>query len=172
MAYRKTENILAREAERKAAILQALLDVAGKHGLEAATTAAIAKRGKFSEGVIFKYYADKTELVAAAIAHMLHQHLELLRANDLPEGVRAWARAVGETHRMVTILHLGGAYREGIKKELHRKLTAAGAERPSISCAVIYGAVLEIAPTMSARDEMPLLASLMRACGLRVRVEP
>lgn len=168
MAYRKTQKIEEAMEERKSAILQAMLDVAGKHGLEAATTAAIAKRGKFSEGVIFKYYADKTELIAAGLAHLLQQHLEMLRANDLPDGIRAWAQAVGECHRLITLLHLGGAYREGIKKELHRKLSAAGAERPSIACAVVYGAVLEIAPTMTPRDEKPLLEALMRSCRLRV----
>lgn len=170
MAYNKTETILAEIEARKLKIIAAALDIIGKHGMEGVVTSAVAERAKVSQGLIFKYFADKTELVAAVIGFVLARDLAILRdTTDLDEGIRAWARQCSGLPRTAQVIGATPEYRNGIRGELTKRIRAAGIENSPLMGAVVYGAVLEACSTLKPRDELLLVSTLMKAMGVRVR---
>lgn len=170
MAYAKSEKIIEGIEARKARIVAATFQIIAKSGLPGFTMGAVATRARLSEGLIYKHWADKTELLAAATAQVLARDLALLRAGDLQRGIRSWARQLADDHRVMSVIGTLPIYSEAIKLELRSQLRAAGAEHPTMSSAVVYGAVLEMAGSLGPRDVTPLLAALMAACGLKVHV--
>lgn len=131
----------------------------------------VTRRAKLSEGVIYNHFADKTELLAAATGAILTDHVNQVRlTTSLPAGLLVWLHLLSESYRLMSVIGTLPIYREGMKKELQRKLRESGADSTALAVAVVYGSVLEAAGTLRPRDETPLLAILMRACGLRARV--
>jgi len=170
MAYRKTEKILAGIEARKASILAAAIDLITRHGMEGFTTDAIAERAEVAVGLIYKYFPDKTEVLAAVVAQLLARDLATIReAGSLAGGIRAWAQRVAANHRLMATIGAVPAYRAGIRAELAKMIRAAGGESPAILAAVAYGAILEAAGSLRPRDEATLTTALLKAMGLRVR---
>lgn len=168
MAYRKTEKVVADIEGRKTALTNAALDIVAKHGIVGFSTELVAARAKVSVGLVYRHFADKTELLAATTAQVLQTHVAFLRADTLSTGLRAWLKLLTQNYQLMVMIGTIPAYREGIKAELAKQLRAAGADSPALTAAVIYGACLEAAGTLSPRNEGAFLALLMRACGLRV----
>lgn len=170
MAYRKSEEINEGIEARKARLLSATFHVIAKSGLAGFTMGAVATRAKLSEGLVYKYWADKTELLAAATAQVIARDLDHLRDGDLQRGLRAWAKQLADDYRVMSVIGTLPIYSEAIKMELRTRLLREGAGHPTLASAVVYGAVLEAAGNLGPRDVTPLLAALMAACGLKVRV--
>lgn len=171
MAYRKTEKVLAGIEQRKAAILAAAIHIIGKHGMEALTTDNIATRAQVSVGLLYKYFPDMTEMRAAVIAQLLARDLETIRdAGSLEKGIRAWAKNLAANYRLMSAICALPGYRVTMRAELTKMIRATGAENAPILSAVVYGAVLEAASTLRPRDEQTLVACVLRAVGVRVRV--
>jgi AcrR family transcriptional regulator len=171
MAYRKTEKILAGIEARKAGIMAAAIDLISRNGLDGFTTDAIAARAELAVGLIYKYFPDKTELLAAVVAQLLARDLAAIReAGNLPGGIRAWMQRVAANHRLMATIGAVPAYRAGIRAELAKMIRSAGGESPAILAAVAYGAVIEAAGSLRPRDEATLTTALLKAMGLRVRI--
>lgn len=167
MAYRKTEEMLDAMEKRKLAMFRATYHLLAQDG-RITSTLAVARRAKLSEALIFKYFADKNELLAAAVAPLVANDVELLRSYDLADGLRAWAKELASNYALMSVVGTMESYKVAIKSELRRLLREAGATSGAIECAVLYGAVLEAAGSLTPQNTTALLASLMRAVGVRI----
>lgn len=171
MAYRKTEKVLAEITGRRDIIVASAIDIISKLGIDALTTAEISKRSNLSVGLIYKHFADFSELRAFMFAQLLARDLELIRAaGNLPGGIRAWARQLASDARITTAVARDAAYRDGIKKELAKQIKAAGGDSPAILAAVVCGAVIEASGSLRPRDEIALTTALLRAIGTPSKV--
>src|SRR6185312_7523162 len=70
MAYRRTENVVRRLAEREQTILDAAQSIAGEDGMGAVQIAAVAHRADIAAGTVYRYFPSKSALVAELIAGM------------------------------------------------------------------------------------------------------
>ena len=68
MAYRRTENVVRRLAEREQTILDAAHSIAGEDGMGAVQIAAVAQRADIAAGTVYRYFPSKNDLVAEVIA--------------------------------------------------------------------------------------------------------
>lgn len=99
------------EEERRTQILRATFLVVARHGLEGASASRIAEQAGVSKGLIWHYFADKTDLLKQALmATMTSLGDELNRQIDpaatVPDRIRAhlrwvaaWARAHPDEYR-------------------------------------------------------------------------
>ena len=80
------------QAERRATTRQSLLDAAVASLVEAgyagATTTEVCRRAGVSQGALFKHFASKAELVAAAAGHLFENLVDAFQT-ALPSGVAA-----------------------------------------------------------------------------------
>lgn len=66
------------EAEKRAAILNATLDLISEHGFHGAPISKIAKQSGVSAGIIYHYFADKDDLIQALYVHIKEHLLEAM----------------------------------------------------------------------------------------------
>jgi len=132
MAYRKTEKVLASLEARRNSILASAIDVIARAGMEGLTTDAVAARAEVAEGLIYKYFADKTELIAAVVAHLLARDLAAMQeaASVEKTPLPALAAAIAVFFARMDSAHLvramAGApvYQIGIRAEVERLIRA------------------------------------------------
>jgi AcrR family transcriptional regulator len=95
MAYRKTEKVLAQLEAKRNSLIAAAIDVIEKHGLDGLTTDLVADRAGVAAGLLYRYFPDKTELLAAAVAQCLERDLTAMKEASntfgLPGAVSALA---------------------------------------------------------------------------------
>lgn len=176
MVYRKTEKVLAHLEARRAGIIAAAIDVIAKSGMEGLTTDAVADRAAIGVGLIYKYFPDKTELVAAVVAQLLARDLAAIReaigtrkrAEALDTGIRTYINRVVSNYALVIQIATAPAYRDGIKREFRALIQSAGISgRPFILDAVVAGAIWEAAGSIGPKGEDGLTATLLRALGAK-----
>ena len=80
MAYRRTENVVRRLAEREQTILDAAQSIAGEEGMGAVQIAAVAQRADIAAGTVYRYFPSKNDLVAEVIAAAAGRELAAMRA--------------------------------------------------------------------------------------------
>jgi len=80
MAYRRTENVARRLAEREQTILGAAKSIVGERGMGAVQIAAVAQRADIAAGTIYRYFPSKNDLVAEVIAAAADLELAAMRA--------------------------------------------------------------------------------------------
>ena len=130
MAYRKTEKVLASLEARRNSILASAIDVIARSGMEGLTTDAVAARAGIAAGLMYKYFPDKTELIAAVFAKLLARDLEAMRAVPDKDPLRALAAAIAVFYG-VAMSPLAPAcaanpiYRRNIRDEFSRLIRAA-----------------------------------------------
>ena len=97
MAYRKTEKVLANLEARRNSILASAIDVIARSGMEGLTTDAVAERAGVATGLMYKYFPDKAELIAAVVAHLLARDVAAIRdaAQAEKDPLHALAAAMG-----------------------------------------------------------------------------
>jgi len=108
------------ERRRGAALEQALLDAAWEelteHGYARFTMDAVVKRAGTSPPVLYRRWSDRDELVRAAIAHVLREHiLEVPDTGSLRGDVLTLMREINATRlQLVTVMsvNLAGYYQE------------------------------------------------------------
>jgi len=176
MAYRKTEKVLATLEARHNSILASAIDVIARAGMEGFTTDAVAARAGVAEGLIYKYFADKTELLAAVVAHLLARDLAAMRdatgktkrpIEALEKGISILAARMTSNYRLMSAIGGLPGYREGMRIELARLIrTTSAVESPAILSAVVYGAIFEAARSLRPKDEQTLTGCLLRAVGM------
>ena len=173
MAYRKTEKVLAQLEAKRAGLIAASIDVIEKHGLDGLTTDLVCERAGVAAGLLYRYFPDKTELLAAVVAHWLERDLAAMKEASNTDGMRGAVSALCArwviNYRIVSQIGRFPAYREGIRREFARLIRATEAAEPAaILAAAAYGALFEGAGHIRPRDEPALCAAVLRACGVKV----
>lgn len=80
MAYRRTENVVRRLAEREQTILDAAQSIAAERGMGAVQIAPVADRADIAAGTVYRYFSSKNNLVAELIASAAERELAAMRA--------------------------------------------------------------------------------------------
>jgi AcrR family transcriptional regulator len=96
MPYRRTENVARRLAARHAAIVAAARQAASEGGMAAVQIALVADRAGIAAGTVYRFFAGKTELVAALLAQLSQEEIGALRraAEAAPGPLSALAAAI------------------------------------------------------------------------------
>src|SRR6185295_17511362 len=79
MAYRRTENVIRRQAERHDAIVAAAAKAASEGGMAAIQIAPVAARAGIAAGTVYRYFPGKTDLVGALIESIAEKEIAALR---------------------------------------------------------------------------------------------
>ena len=80
MAYRRTENVVRRLAERERTILDAAQSIAAEGGMGAVQIAPVALRADIAAGTVYRYFPSKGDLVAELIAATSDREVAAMRA--------------------------------------------------------------------------------------------
>jgi AcrR family transcriptional regulator len=87
------------EEERRAQILRATIQVVARHGFEAASASLIAEQAGVSKGLIWHYFADKTDLMKQAVVETVRVIRDEVAASvapatPVPDALRTYIRTV------------------------------------------------------------------------------
>src|SRR6187401_2487919 len=96
MAYRRTDRVARRLAERREAILAAARAAANEGGMGAVLIAPVAERAGIAAGTVYRYFPSKTDLVAALVQAVSERELGAMRsaAGAAPGPLSALAAAI------------------------------------------------------------------------------
>lgn len=170
MAYRKTEKVLAALEARRQNILASTMDVIAKGGLEALTSDSLRKRAGVPVGLIYHYFADLTEVVAAVVQQLLERDVAAVKeCGSIVEAIPVFFHRVASNYGLMKVIGQMPAYRDAMKRELARLIRATDpAESPALLAAVVYGAILEAGGgAKTSKTEEALTAVLMAAVGIK-----
>ncbi|MFL6798823.1 MAG: TetR/AcrR family transcriptional regulator [Xanthobacteraceae bacterium] len=78
MAYRHTDAVARKLAARREAILLAANEIAATGGMAALQIAPVAERAGVATGTVYRYFASKTELVAALTSFLAEREVAAL----------------------------------------------------------------------------------------------
>lgn len=129
MVYRKTEAVLASLEAKRQGIIDSTIAIIARYGVEAVTVDLVAERAKGSVGMLYKYFPDKTEIIAAAVDLLLQRDLEAMRAAEAEASGADAMRYISalmvfytrmEKPRLVRALFETPAYREAVRDEIAR----------------------------------------------------
>ncbi len=97
MAYRKTERVLARLAERRDAIVAAALNLAREQGMAAVQVAEVAAGATVGIGTVYRFFPAKTDLVAGLVETAAEREVAAMAAaaEAAEDPVAALAAAIG-----------------------------------------------------------------------------
>lgn len=166
MAYRRTDNVVRKQAARHAAILAAARALAAERGMAAVQIAPVAERAAIAAGTVYRYFPAKTELVTALVEALAAQELAAIAqaADRAPGPLSALAaavatfaaRAMGKRRLVFALIaepvepELDAArvaYRSALAAEFARRIRAAQAHLPEQDVAVaapaLVGALIE-----------------------------
>jgi AcrR family transcriptional regulator len=168
MPYRRTPNVIRKQAARQAKILEAARLAAAEGGMAAVQIAAVARRAGIATGTIYRYFASKTELVAALINAISAEEIAAVRtaATSAPGPVSALAASIAtfavralRNRRLAwaviaepveaDIERVRIAYRSALAAELQSRISAAmkAGHLPQqdivLSSSALVGALLE-----------------------------
>lgn len=132
MAYAKTEKVLSGIEARKNLFLAAATDIISKEGPAGLTVNAVAEGSGQSVGLIYKYFADLTELLAAVVQQQLDRDLAAIREAAEKENTPGDALAAALTvffarlkRPKLTHMLMGQTiYQLGIRNEIARLIDA------------------------------------------------
>lgn len=180
MAYRRTERVARRLAERREAILMAARATANEGGMNAVHIAPVAERAGIAAGTVYRYFPAKTDLIAELATAVGEQESAAMRRaaeaapgplSALPAaiatfGLRAlrarrltWAMLMEPVEAEIDAVRL--VYRQSISRELETRIRAAindghlPAQDAALSAAALVGALVEglIGPLAAAGDD-------------------
>jgi AcrR family transcriptional regulator len=168
MAYRRTDRVLRRLAERHAAIVEAAQEAAAEGGIAAVQIVPLAERAGIAAGTVYRYFPAKIDLVAALVAAVCEQEVGAMRqaAERAPGPLSALAavlatlatRALARRRLMWAILaepidaesdEIRRRCRERLVAELELRLKAAIAaghlptQNTAITAPALVGCMLE-----------------------------
>jgi AcrR family transcriptional regulator len=179
MAYRRTENVVRRLAEREQTILDAACAIAAEGSMAAVQIAAVAARAGIAAGTVYRYFPSKTDLVAELVAAVAGRELDAMHAaGDAAPGPLsalaaaiatfasralhtrrlAWAVIAEPVDAQVDALRLD--FRQSLAAELETRIKAAIAARllpeqdARVAAPAIVGALMEglIGPLAPSHD--------------------
>jgi AcrR family transcriptional regulator len=168
MPYRRTGNVIRKQAARHRAILLAAAAAAGEGGMAAVQIGPVAQRAGIAAGTVYRYFPAKTALVAALVGAMAEREIGVMRrsANAAPGPLSALAAAIAIfavralRHRRLAWAVLAEpvdaavepartAYRKALTQELQARIAAAieagylPAQDAALSATALVGALLE-----------------------------
>ena len=96
MPYRRTDNVIRKQAARHSAIIESARLIAAEGGMAAVQIAPVAERAGIAAGTVYRYFPSKTELVGALIAAIAEREIGAMRraADAAPGPVSALAAAI------------------------------------------------------------------------------
>lgn len=96
MPYRRTDDVIRRQALRQARIVEAARQAAAEGGMGAVQIALVAEKAGIATGTVYRYFPSKTELVAAVVQAFSVQEIAAVRmaARSAPGPVSALAAAI------------------------------------------------------------------------------
>lgn len=180
MAYRQTAKVLAQLEAKRNLIVASAIDVIAKVGMEGFTTDMVAARAGVAAGLLYKYFPDKAELLAAVFAHLLARDLAVIRERISVEKdpLNALAAAIAVFYTRLTWLHLVRAamaaplYEKGIRDEFERLIRACGvdASQKEIKWAAraTLGAIVAMTASHGREDERASMAVLYALRGIGI----
>jgi AcrR family transcriptional regulator len=198
MAYRRTENVVRRLAEREQTILDAARSIAGEEGMGAVQIAAVAQRADIAAGTVYRYFPSKNDLVADVIAATAERELAAIRAagdaapgplsalaaciatlaaRALQERRLAWAVMAEPVDADIDALRL--SFRRALAAELEKRIgtAVAGGHLPDqdarVAAPAVIGALLEglvgpLAPLAASAREAVQTVTLLALRALGV----
>ncbi len=198
MAYRRTENVVRRLAEREQTILNAAHSIAGEEGMGAVQIAAVAHRADIAAGTVYRYFPSKNDLVAEVIAAAAGRELSAMRAaadaapgplsalaaaiatfaaRALQERRLAWAIMAEPVDADIDALRLD--FRRAVATELQARIRTAVAgghlpdqdivtAAPAVVGAVLEGLVGPLAPSIGTAREAVQTVTLLALRALGV----
>jgi AcrR family transcriptional regulator len=198
MAYRRTENVIRRLAEREQTILDAARSIAGEGGMGAVQIAAVAQRADIAAGTVYRYFPSKNDLVADVIAATAERELAAIRAaadaapgplsalaacmatfaaRALQERRLAWAVMAEPVDADIDALRLD--FRRALAAELEKRISTAVAgghlpdQDPRVAAPAVIGALLEglvgpLAPSAGSAREAVQTITLLALRALGV----
>ena len=163
MAYRRTERIIRRQAERHDAIVAAAGRAASEGGMAAIQIAPVAARAGIAAGTVYRYFPSKTELVGALVASAAEREIDAVRRaaaaapgplSALAAGIAtfavralrdrklAWAIVAEPADADIDAMRL--AYRRALAEQFEALLKAAvaGGHMPEIDAALAVPALI------------------------------
>lgn len=87
--------------ERKAQIIEVVLNLVDRYGVQGTTTARIAAAAGVSEPTLYKYFANRREMLLAALDVVFDRAEEVVRSSDEKDAVER-LRRIGEYHTQGT----------------------------------------------------------------------
>jgi AcrR family transcriptional regulator len=182
MPYRRTAQIVRKQAARHQAILAAARAAAGEGGMAAVQVAAVAERAGIATGTVYRYFPSKADLVTALIDVMAEREVAAMSkagkaapgpmsalaasiatfaARALRQRKLAWAMIADPAEPEADAVRL--AFRRALAGELQTRIAAAmqaghlPAQDVGLSAASLVGALLEglIGPLAPERDDDP-----------------
>lgn len=96
MPYRRTDNVIRRQAARQAKIVDAARQVAAEGGMGAVQIVPIAERAGIATGTVYRYFPSKTELVTGVVKAISDEEIAAVRnaARAAPGPVSALAASI------------------------------------------------------------------------------
>ncbi len=177
MAYRRTDKMNRRLAERRAAIVSAARDLAAARGLGSVQMLPVAARAGIAAGTVYRYFPSKTELVTALIDDVAAGDMRAMRTaaevapgplSALAAGVIMLATSIAARRRMVWAMltdpvegeAFHDRYRRAVTGEIARRIEGAiaggflPAQDAHLSALALTGALIEglvgtLTPSMS-----------------------
>jgi AcrR family transcriptional regulator len=185
MPYRRTAQIVRKQAARHQAILAAARAAAAEGGMSAVQVASVAERAGIATGTVYRYFPSKAELVTALIGIMAEREvaaigkagkaapgpLSALAASIATFAARAlrqrkliWAMIADPAEPDVEAIRV--AFRRALADELQTRIAAAmqaghlPAQDVRLAAAALVGALLEglIGPLAPETDDDPVRA--------------
>jgi AcrR family transcriptional regulator len=80
MAYRRTDNAIQRQADKRARILKAARDLVAEGGWSAAQVDHVAVKGGVATGTVYRYWSCKSELCAEIVGTVSRREVGIVRA--------------------------------------------------------------------------------------------
>src|SRR5689334_36954 len=168
MAYRRTDRVSRRLAERRQAILTAARAAANEGGMGAVLIAPVAERAGIAAGTVYRYFPAKTDLVAELATAVAEQEAAAMRIaaeaapgplSALPAAITTFAARALRSRRLTWAMltepvepEIDAArliYRQSIAGELETRIRAAindghlPAQDAALSAAALVGAMVE-----------------------------
>jgi AcrR family transcriptional regulator len=180
MAYRRTERVARKLADRRDAIVAAARDAANEGGMGAVLIAPVAERAGIAAGTVYRYFPAKIDLVAEMATAVAERETDAMRRaaeaapgalSALPAAIATFAARALRVRRLTWALltepveaEVEAArlvYRQSIAGELETRIRAAindghlPAQDAALSAAALVGAIVEglIGPLATAADD-------------------
>jgi AcrR family transcriptional regulator len=168
MPYRRTDNVIRRQAARRARIVEAARLAAAEGGMGAVQIVPVARRAGIATGTVYRYFPSKTELVSAVVSAISAEEIAAVRtaARAAPGPVSALAASIAtfavralRNRRLAwaviaepvdaDIERVRLAYRSALAEELQSRIAAAmkaghlPQQDVTLSSSALVGALLE-----------------------------
>ncbi|MGD9925470.1 MAG: TetR/AcrR family transcriptional regulator, partial [Pseudorhodoplanes sp.] len=168
MPYRRTPQVLRKQAARHQAIIAAAVAAAAEGGMVAVQIASVAQRAGIATGTVYRYFPSKAELVTALVSAMSERELAAIRKagrsapgplSALAAAIATFAARVLRQRRLVRAIIADPAepeveagrtaFRRALAEEFKMRIAAAmqaghlPAQDVNLAAAALFGALLE-----------------------------